>query len=80
MRERIESLFYEHMYGEYESVTRPLWLYGHACILLATAMAGYTFARERYLLTLLLLPFPVVYFYKRYEKARTYTVQSDTPV
>jgi hypothetical protein len=80
MPDRIESFFYEHMYGDYESVTRPLWLYGHACILLATALVGYTFAHERYLLTLLLLPFPVVYYYKRYEKARTYKVQSDTPV
>jgi hypothetical protein len=80
MRDRIEAFFYEYMYGEYESVTRPLWIYGHACILLATALVGYAFARGEYLLALLLLPFPVVYFYKRYEKARTYKVQSDTPV
>lgn len=80
MRDRIESFFYEHMYAEYESVTRPLWLYGHARILLATVLVGYTFARERYLLRLLLLRFRVVYYYKRHEKARTYTVQSDTPV
>jgi len=80
MRDRIESFFYTHMYGDWESVTRPLWLYGHVCILLATALVGYTFARGEYLLTALLLPFPAVYFYKRYEKARSYKVQSETPV
>lgn len=80
MLDRIESFFYEYMYGEWESVTRPLWIYGHACILLATALVGYTFARGEYLMTLSLLPFPLVYVYKRYEKARTYKVQSDTPV
>jgi hypothetical protein len=80
MRDRIESFFYDHMYGEYESVTRPLWIYGHVSILLATALAGYTLAHGAYLLTLLLVPFPAVYLYKRYEKAKTYKVQSDTPV
>jgi hypothetical protein len=80
MRDRIESFFYAHMYGEWESVTRWLWIYGHVSILLATALVGYTFARGAYLFTALLVPFPVVYLYKRYEKARTYRVQSDTPV
>jgi len=80
MRDAIESFFYEYMYGEWESVTRPLWIYGHAAILLATALVGFTFARGEFLLTLLMLPFPLVYFYKRYEKARAYTVQSETPV
>jgi hypothetical protein len=79
MPDRIEAFFYEHMYGEWESVTRPLWIYGHVSILLATALVGFTFARGEYLLTLLLLPFPAVYLYKRYEKARSYRVQSDTP-
>ena len=57
-----------------------LWIYSHVSILLATALSGYTFARGRYLLTLLLVPFALVYLYKRYEKARRYKVQSDTPV
>ncbi len=80
MRDRVESFFYEYMYGEWESVTRPLWLYGHVSILLATALVGYTAAEGEYLASLALLPFPLVYLYKRYEKARTYNVQSDTPV
>jgi hypothetical protein len=80
MRDHIESFFYTHMYGEYESVTRPLWIYGHVSILLATALAGYTAASGAYLVTSLLIPFPAVYLYKRYEKAKTYKVQSDTPV
>jgi hypothetical protein len=80
MRDRVESFFYTYMYGEYESVTRPLWLYGHVCILLATALAGYAVAEGAYLAAALLAPFPAVYLYKRYEKARTYTVQADTPV
>ena len=80
MRERIKNFFYTYMYGEYESVTRGLWIYGHVSILLATALSGYAVARERYLLALLLVPFPLVYLYKRYEKARAYKVQADTPV
>jgi hypothetical protein len=80
MRESIEAFFYDYMYGEYESVTRGLWIYGHVSILLATALVGYTFAHGAFLLTALLVPFPAVYLYKRYEKARTYTVHSDTPV
>ena len=80
MFDRIEAFFYAHMYGDWESLRKWLWIYGHVSILLATALAGYSFAREAYLLTLLLVPFPVVYLYKRYEKARTYKVQSDTPV
>ncbi|WP_324760835.1 hypothetical protein [Haloarcula montana] len=79
MLDWIESFFYRHMYGQYESVTRPLWIYGHVTILLSTALVGYTFARGAYLLTALLVPFPLTYLYKRYEKARSYKVQSDTP-
>ena len=61
MRDRIESFYYTHLSGEYESVTRWRWIYGHVSILFATALSGYTFARGRYLLTLLLVPFPLVY-------------------
>jgi hypothetical protein len=80
MRDRIASFYFAYCYGEYESLTRWLWIYGHVSILLATALAGYAAAKERYLLVLILAPFPLVYLYKRYEKARTYTVQSDTPM
>ncbi|MBX0288085.1 hypothetical protein EGH22_17270 [Halomicroarcula sp. F28] len=80
MRDRIEAFYYAYCYGEYESVTRWLWIYGHVSILLATALSGYAVARQRYLLALLLVPFPLVYLYKRYEKARAYKVQADTPV
>lgn len=76
----LRDFFYTHMYGEWESVSHGLWLYGHTAILLATALAGYTFARGQYLLTALLVPFPLVYFYKRHEKAHHYTVHSDTPI
>lgn len=58
-------------------MTRWLWVYGHVSMLLATALSGYAFAR---VVTLALVPFPLVYLYKRYEKARRYKVQSDTPV
>jgi hypothetical protein len=78
--DRIESFFYAHVYGDYESVTRPLWIYGHVAILLATALVGYAVAEGRFLLAAVLVPFPAVYLYKRYEKARTYKVQSETPV
>jgi hypothetical protein len=80
MLDRVEAFFYNHMYGEYESVTRWLRIYGHVSILVATATVGYTFARGAYLPTLAVLPFPLVYRYKRYEKARSYKVQPDTSV
>jgi len=78
--DRIEDFFWKHMYGDWESVTRPIWIYGHVSILLATALAGYAIARGEYVITLLLLPFPIVYLYKRYEKAQHYKVQSETPI
>lgn len=80
MLDRIASFYYAHLYGDWESMKRWLWIYGHVSILLATALVGYSVARGRYLLAILLLPFPLVYLYKRYEKARTYKVQADTPV
>ena len=61
-------------------MTRWLWLYSHVPMLPAAALAGCSFARGRFLSTLLLVPFPAVYLYKRYEKAKAYNVQSDTPV
>jgi hypothetical protein len=76
----IEDVFWKHMYGDWESLTRPLWIYGHVSILLSTALLGYSVARGAYLFALLLLPFPSVYLYKRYEKARIYTVHSETPI
>lgn len=63
MRDRIESFYYAYMYGESESVTRWFWVCGQVSILLATALSGYTFARERYLLTVVLVPFPLGYLY-----------------
>lgn len=78
-RLRLKTVFWKHVYGDWESVTRPLWIYGHVCILLATALVGYTVARGAYLLRLL-LPFPIVYLYKRHEKAHMYTVHSETPI
>jgi len=80
MFDRIAAFYYAYLYGEYESMKLWLWMYGHVSILFATALAGYTVAHGRYLLVLLLVPFPLVYLYKRYEEARTYNVQSDTPV
>ncbi|MDS0260907.1 hypothetical protein NDI56_16000 [Haloarcula sp. S1CR25-12] len=80
MPERIESFYYTYCYGEYESLTRWLWIYSHVSILLVTALSGYAVAKERYLLALVLAPVPLVYLYKRYEKAKTYKVQSDTPM
>jgi hypothetical protein len=80
MIESIESLYYRYLYGEWESMKRWLWIYGHVSILLATALVGFTAARGRFLLTMLLVPFPVIYLYKRYEKAKTYIVQSEPPV
>lgn len=76
----IEEFFWRHIYGDWESLKRPFWIYGHVSILLATALLGYAVAREAYLIAALLVPFPLVYLYKRYEKARTYKVQSETTI
>lgn len=78
MPDGIASFCDEYLYGGSESVPRWLWIDGHVSILLGTALSGDTFARGRYLLAL--VPFPLVYLYKRYEKARTYKVQAETPV
>ena len=59
MRDAVESFFYEYMSGEYESVTRPLWLYRHAVILLATALVD-SRTHAASIMTLLVLSFPVV--------------------
>lgn len=80
LRRRTEDFFYSYMYGDWESVTHWLWVYGHVSILVSTMLVGYTLARRQYQLTALLLPFPLVYLYKRHEKARAYTVHSDTPI
>lgn len=66
----IEELFYEYIYGDWDSLQRWAWLYVHIGILLATVLVGYTLATERYLLTLLLLPFPIGFLYRRYTYAR----------
>ena len=79
MSERIEAFFYKHLSGEWESLTRWLWIYFHVSILLSTAAVGYSVARGEYLLAACYFVCPVIYFYKRYEKAKTYAVQSETP-
>lgn len=67
---RLTDIFYTYLYGDWDSLQRWAWLYIHVSILLATALVGYTVARERYLLTLLLLPFPIAFLYRRYTYAR----------
>jgi len=78
--DQLSTFFYTYLYGDWESLARWLWICFHVSILLSTALVGYTFARGEYLVTGLLVPLPLVYFYKRYQKAKTYTVQSETPV
>lgn len=78
--ERVEDVFYRYMYGEWESVSHGLWVYGHVGILVTTALVGFAIARGEYLLALVLVPVPLAYLYERHEKARAYTVQSDTPI
>jgi len=70
MRAWFESVFYDHLYGDWDSLQRWAWVYLHVGILLATALAGYAVARQRYLLALLLVPFPLVFLYRRYTYAR----------
>lgn len=80
MLDKIADFYYSYLYGEWESMKLWLWIYGHVSILFATGLAGFTLAHQEYVMTALLVPFPMVYLYKRFEKAKTYKVQSDTPV
>lgn len=68
--ESIDRIFYEYLHGEWDSLNRWAWLYVHAGMLLATALVGYTAARGAYLLTLLLLPFPLFFLPRRCTYAR----------
>lgn len=70
MPERVESVFYEHLYGDWDSLRRWAWLYVHVGVLLATVLVGVTLARQRYLLTAVLLPLPLGFLYRRYTYAR----------
>lgn len=67
---RIESVFWRHLYGEYETLERWAWVYVHLGIGLATALVGYAIAIGAYPLAALLLPFPLFYGYLRYRDAR----------
>lgn len=66
----LESVFYRYLYGDWDSLNRWVWVYLHVSILVTTALVGYTFARGAYLLSLLLVPIPLFYLYRRYTYAR----------
>lgn len=66
----IEATYEDHLAGDWDSLQRWAWVYLHGCILLATALIGYTVARGAYLLAALLLPFTLFYLYRRYTYAR----------
>lgn len=70
MRGRGSSECDEHRHGDWDSLQRWAWVSLHVGILLATALAGYAIARERYLLAALLAPFPLVFLYRRDTYAR----------
>jgi hypothetical protein len=65
-----ETIFYEYIYGDWDSLQRWAWLYVHVGILVATAFLGYLLAQEQYLLAGLLVPFPLGFLYRRYTYAR----------
>lgn len=75
MKQKIENFFYKYMSGEWESVTKIIWLYVHISIFIITGLIGYLFAEGKYIFAICILPIPIIYLYKRYEKARTYKVQ-----
>lgn len=64
------GVFYEYLYGEWDSLNRWAWLYVHIGILFATALVGFTVARGEYLLAVLLLPLTLGFLYRRYTYAR----------
>lgn len=66
----IDDAFYEYLYGDWDSLQRWAWLYVHVGVLLATALAGYAVARQRYVLAALLVPLPLGFLYRRYTYAR----------
>jgi hypothetical protein len=74
MIERIQSwfdsVFYGYVYGDWDSLSRWAWIYVHIGIFVATVLVGFTLARGDYILTLVLLVFPISYLYRRYTYAR----------
>ena len=70
MSSAVEDIFYEYIYGDWDSLQRWAWVYVHVGILLATMLIGYAIAHERHLLALLLAPFPIGFLYRRYTYAR----------
>lgn len=70
MASGIDRVFYEYVYGDWDSLQRWAWIYVHVGILLATVLVGYTVAHGRYGLTLVLLPLPLGFLYRRYTYAR----------
>lgn len=70
MRSIFEGVFYEYVYGEWDSLNRWAWLYVHIGILFATALVGFMVARGEYLLAVLLLPLTLGFLYRRYTYAR----------
>jgi hypothetical protein len=70
MRSTIEHIFYEYIYGDWDSLSRWAWIYVHVGIMVATVLVGFTLARGAYLLTLLLAPFPLGYLRRRYTYAK----------
>lgn len=67
---RIQSLFWTHLHGEYETYRLWAWLYVHVGIGIATVGVGYAVAVERYWIAALLSAFPLFYGYGRYLLAR----------
>lgn len=76
----IENFYYEYLYGDWESMRHWLWIYGHSMIFASMFLAGFFIAKGNYVIGISLIPFSLIYLYKRHEKAREYKVHSDTPV
>jgi len=70
MGSTLEDIFYEYIYGDWDSLSRWAWVYVHVGIMLATVLVGFTLARGDYLLTLPLLPFPLGFLRRRYTYAK----------
>jgi len=70
VRNWFEFVFYEYMYGDWDSLNKLMWIYLHVGIMLMTVLLGASLAMGDYVISVLLLPFPIVFLYRRYTYAR----------
>lgn len=70
IKNKFDKLFYDYMYGDWDSLNQFVWIYMHISFLLLTFLSGFYLAKDKYLLTCFLFSFTMFFFYRRYTYAR----------